>query len=221
MSPNRALLWCGVAAGPLFLAVATLAGALRPGYSPMRHPVDSLVLTGAGGVQVTNFLITGALLTAFAVGAWRELNRTGRAGPTPWSLGLSGIGLIGSGLFRADPVGGYPVGSPEGSVHTVSGILHDTASTLFFFGLPLACVLFALRALGDRRPVVAGYSVLTAIVFFACFLWADAGFRQNPELLFVGGLYQRTALLVGFVWIAVLALLLLRSEKAEGPVTAR
>ncbi|CAL9504129.1 hypothetical protein SUDANB121_03515 [Nocardiopsis dassonvillei] len=221
MSPNRGLLWCGVAAGPLFLAVSTLAGLLRPDYSLARHPVSSLALTGAGGVQVVNFLLTGALLTAFAVGAHRELARTGRSGPVPWLLGLCGIGLVGAGLFRTDPLSGYPPGTPHELVYTPLGVLHDAASALFFFGLPLACVLYALRALADRRWAVAGYSVLTALVFFACFVWAGAGFQQNPDLVAVAGLYQRASLLVGFAWTTVLALLLLRSEKAQGTPTVR
>lgn len=214
MSPTRGLLWCGVAAGPLFLAVSTLAGVLRPEYSLARHPVGSLSLGGAGGVQVLNFLLAGALLTAFAVGAHRELNRTGRTGPLPWLLGLAGIGLLGAGLFRTDPVSGYPPGTPHELVYTPLGAVHDGASLLFFYGLPLACVVFALRCLAERRWVVAGYSLLSALVFFACFLWASAGFQQNPELVAVGGLYQRAALLVGFTWTTVLALLLLRSEKS-------
>ncbi|QKW31862.1 DUF998 domain-containing protein [Nocardiopsis flavescens] len=221
MSPNRGLLWCGVAAGPLFLGVSTLAGLLRPEYSLARHPVSSLALNGAGGVQVLNFLLTGALLTAFAVGAGRELGRAGRTGPVPWLLGLCGAGLVGAGLFRTDPVSGYPPGTPHELVYTPLGVLHDAASALFFFGLPLACVLYALRSLADRRWVVAGYSVLTAAAFFACFLWASAGFQQNPGLVAVGGLYQRASLLVGFAWIAVLALLLLRSEKTRGAPTPR
>jgi hypothetical protein len=78
----------------------------------------------------------------------------------------------------------------------------------------LACVLYALRVAADRRWVVAAYSVLTAVVFFACFVWAGAGFQQNPELVAVAGLYQRASLLVGFTWTTVLALLLLRSENS-------
>jgi hypothetical membrane protein len=214
MPTNRGLLWCGVAAGPLFLAVSTQAGLLRPEYSLARHPVSSLSLTGSGGFQVLNFLLTGALLTAFAVGAHRELTRTGRPGPVPWLLGLCGIGLLGAGLFRTDPVSGYPPGTPHELVYTPLGVLHDSASALFFFGLPLACVLYALRVAADRRWVVAAYSVLTAVVFFACFVWAGAGFQQNPELVAVAGLYQRASLLVGFTWTTVLALLLLRSEKS-------
>ncbi|MFD6099356.1 DUF998 domain-containing protein [Nocardiopsis flavescens] len=221
MSPNRGLLWCGVAAGPLFLAVSTLAGALRPEYSLARHPVSSLSLTGSGGVQVANFLVAGALLTAFAVGAHRELGRGGGPGPLPWLLGLAGAGLIGAGLFRADPVSGYPPGTPHELVYTPLGALHDAASLLFFFGLPLAFTVFALRCLARRAWVPAGYSVLTLVVFFACFLWAGAGFQQNPELVAVGGLYQRAALLAGFAWTTVLALLLLRSEKTAGAATVR
>ena len=221
MSPNRGLLWCGVAAGPLFLAVSTLTGLMRPGYSLLRHPVDSPVLAGPGWIQALSFLPAGVLLAVFAFGARNELDRTGRAGPAPWLLLLCGVGLAGAGLFCADPTGGRPPGVPYEPVRTALGTLHDAAFTLFFFGLPLACVLYALRALADRHWATAGYSVLTAVGVFGCFLWAGAGFRQHPDLVAVGGLYQRASLLIGFAWIAVLALFLLRSARTRGAPTLR
>jgi hypothetical protein len=39
---TRGLLWCGVAAGPLFLVTALAEGATRADYHPLRHPVSSL-----------------------------------------------------------------------------------------------------------------------------------------------------------------------------------
>jgi hypothetical protein len=120
MPTNRGLLWCGVAAGPLFLAVSTLAGLLRPEYSLARHPVSSLSLTGSGGFQVLNFLLTGALLTAFAVGAHRELTRTGRPGPSTWLFGTYPEG-------EADyPVGGVSWYEAVAYAHFVGKALPTT-----------------------------------------------------------------------------------------------
>ena len=36
-----ALLVCGMVAGPLFFAIFLTAGAVRPDYDPLRHPVSS------------------------------------------------------------------------------------------------------------------------------------------------------------------------------------
>src|SRR5687768_7651289 len=70
---TRALLWCGAVGGPLFVVVFLIAGAVRPDYDPLRHPVSSLALTEAGWVQEANFLLTGALFVAFGFGLRRAL----------------------------------------------------------------------------------------------------------------------------------------------------
>ncbi|MGH3184154.1 MAG: DUF998 domain-containing protein [Streptosporangiaceae bacterium] len=49
---TRRLLYCGAAAGPLFVAVFVVEGARRAGYKPLRHPVSSLSLGPHGWVQV-------------------------------------------------------------------------------------------------------------------------------------------------------------------------
>lgn len=208
MAVTRGLLWCGAAAGPLFVAVFTVSGALRPGYDPLRHPVSSLALTPAGWTQVANFLVTGALLTAFAVGVRRALG--GRAGILPWLLGACGVGLVGAGLFPTDPVSGYPPGSPDALVYTPLGAAHDGLSMLFFLGLPLACLAFALRSARGGRWPAAVCSGLGTAVFVLFFLLASLGFAQQPGLVEVGGLYQRLSVGTGLAWTTAVALVLLR-----------
>ncbi|NYH54330.1 hypothetical protein HNR06_003919 [Nocardiopsis arvandica] len=212
MSMTRRLLACGIVAGPLFATVFTVAGAVRPGYLPLRHPVSSLALTGAGWAQTANFLVAGALLVAFAVGVRRLLGRSSGAGVKPWPLGAAGVGLLGAGLFPTDPVSGYPPGTPDELVYTPAGALHDAASMLFFLGLPLACLAFALWFARGRRWVLGAYSVLSAVLFLGLFLLAGLGFSQAPELVELGGLYQRLSLVVGLAWTTVLALVLLRGD---------
>src|SRR5512133_3428564 len=54
---------CGIVAGPLFFLLFTIAGLLRPGYDPLRHPVSSLEFGPQGWVQALNFIATGTLVT--------------------------------------------------------------------------------------------------------------------------------------------------------------
>jgi hypothetical protein len=68
---TRRLLRCGVAAGPAFMAVFLLEGAVRDGYRPLRHPVSSLALGPRGWIQAGNFALTGALFLAAAAGLAR------------------------------------------------------------------------------------------------------------------------------------------------------
>nr|WP_073702375.1 DUF998 domain-containing protein [Nocardiopsis sp. TSRI0078] len=110
MPLTRRLLWCGAVAGPLFVAVFTVAGAVRPDYLPPRHPVGSLALTGAGWAQTANFLVTGALPAALAPrgtdvddGARPRpaargrgaLTWSGRPGPGPGPSARRGVHVLG------------------------------------------------------------------------------------------------------------------------------
>src|SRR5262249_44615545 len=71
---ERALLLCGVVAGPLFVAAVLLQGALRPEYDPLRHSISTLALGSAfGWIQSLNFLVAGGLTLAFALGVRRVL----------------------------------------------------------------------------------------------------------------------------------------------------
>ncbi|KUP96797.1 DUF998 domain-containing protein [Thermobifida cellulosilytica] len=218
MAATRGLLRCGLVAGPLFVVVFTVAGALRADYDPLRHPVSSLALTPAGWTQVANFLVTGVLLTAFAFGARRALGE--RAGLLPWLLGLCGIGLVGAGLFPTDPVSGYPPGSPDALVYTPLGAAHDGASMLFFLGLPLAALVWALRCARGGRWAAAVGSGLAAAAFVVFFLLAGLGFAQQPGLVEVGGLYQRLSVCTGLAWTTAAALALLRGTARDSAAPA-
>ena len=68
---TRGLLCCGVAAGPVFVAVFLLEGAVRDGYRPLRHPVSSLALGPRGWIQAANFAAVGTLFLAAAAGLAR------------------------------------------------------------------------------------------------------------------------------------------------------
>ena len=59
-------------------------------------------------MQMTNFIVCGALVLGFAIGLGRVL-RTGRGSTWgPILLGIFGLCLIGAGLFVTDPLLGYP-----------------------------------------------------------------------------------------------------------------
>lgn len=217
---ERVLLTCGVIGPPLFVAVFLIEGATRPGYSPLRHPISSLALGASGWVQSANFLITGGLVLALAVGLRPALRRygvgmwgagMGGAGMgAPLLIGLVGVGLIGAGVFPTDPISGYPAGTPMLPVGTVRGVLHAVFSTPVFIALPAACFVLAYRFAKFGRKGWACYSVATAVVFLICFVLASIGFSQHPTFMPIGGLLQRVTVIVGLAWLTALALHLLR-----------
>jgi hypothetical protein len=71
------LLACGTVAGPLFLTVGLIQALTRDGFDLSRHPLSLLSLGDLGWIQIANFIVTGALYVACALGA-RFVARLGR-----------------------------------------------------------------------------------------------------------------------------------------------
>jgi Protein of unknown function (DUF998) len=103
------LLACGLLAGPVFVGVAVGQVLLRDGFDLTRHPLSLLSLGELGWIQVTNFVVTGLLSIAFAVGIRRVLH-PGRGGTWgPLLVGAFGVGLVLGGIFITDPsLGSHP-----------------------------------------------------------------------------------------------------------------
>ncbi|HKA10407.1 MAG TPA: DUF998 domain-containing protein [Candidatus Dormibacteraeota bacterium] len=217
---ERRLLACGAIGPPLFVAVFLVEGVVHPpGYNPLRHTVSAFVFGDFGWVQRASFLVTGGLLLAFAFGLRPALGRSGYGGGrwVPALIGLFGIGLIGSGLFAADPVSSgvtasapYPPGTPVVADRTLHGILHDLFGTPVFLGLPIACCVMAYQFARAGRKGWASYSIGTAAAYLTGFVLTSMALAQPSALLPpVGGLLQRLTIVVGWAWLTALALHLL------------
>ena len=156
---TRSLLRCGLAAGPVFVAVFLAEGAVRKGYSPLRHPVSSLALGSRGWVQTGNFAVTGSLLLAGAAGLSRAADQTGAGQAGPVLIGAAGAGLLGSAAFVTDPVSGYPPGTPDAIEHpSRTGTIHNLSAIPVF----LACPPRRSRLAGVRGALANAGSGSTA-----------------------------------------------------------
>jgi hypothetical protein len=210
---TKLLLLAGVLAGPLFIAIYLVEGATRMNYDPVRYPVSSLSIGPDGWIQITNFLMTGFLFLLFSVGLRRTIEHTRAGGWGPFLMGLIGIGLIGAGIFSTDPVYGYPEDQPFlWGQQTLHGHLHNVVSMLVFIGIPAACGVFRRRfkALGERRW--ASYSLISGIGMPLFFILAALGFNQVSIFAGYGGAFQRLSTGIGFAWVTLLALYLLKTE---------
>ena len=94
---TRALLACGVVAGPLYVVTALIQGLTRPGFDPLHHDVSLLSNGDLGWIQITNFLVTGLLIIADAFGMRRMLHDSQGGTWGPLLIGIYGLGLIGEG----------------------------------------------------------------------------------------------------------------------------
>ncbi|HZD00435.1 MAG TPA: DUF998 domain-containing protein [Actinomycetes bacterium] len=209
---TRTLLACGAIAGPLFTVAWAVEGATRARYHPLRHPVSSLELGDFGWTQRANFIVAGLLTLAFASGLWRALRPLGGSTWGPLLVAAHAIGLLGAGVFVTDPVSGYPPGTPDhlqtyGSVHAA---LHDLFSVGTFVGLPVACLVVARRLAGWGQRGWAIYSAATGVIFAVAFVLSSMAFNQAETLVELGGLLQRITITVGWSWLTLLAVHLLR-----------
>jgi Protein of unknown function (DUF998) len=200
---TRRLLRCGVAAGPVFVAVFFLEGAVRGGgYRPLRHPVSSLALGSRGWIQTGNFAVTGALFLAGAAGLARAGDPAASSRVAPALIGAAGAGLIGSAVFTTDPVGGYPPGTPEAPTRpSQAGAAHNLVAVPVFLGLPAAALVCSWQSWRTGHRGSALYGGGTAVTMLATMALAAAGFGQSPRLVHLGGLFQRASIITGFTWL--------------------
>ena len=209
---KRELLGCCIIAGPLFV-VASLAQAFtRTGFDLGRHPISLLSLGSLGWLQIANFVVSGVLYVAGAVGL-REALRPGRGSTwAPRLVAITGAGLIVAGVFTTDAGAGFPPGAPAGAP-TMSwhGLLHEVGFGLSFVGAIAACGVFARRyaALGRRGWAVAAVATVGAVLVSAG--WPDLN-TLSVRLVIA------TAALFGF--LSAVAAQLFGQEPQPAPIAA-
>ena len=205
----------GALAGPLFVSAFTAIGARRAGYDWRCHAVSSLGEGRPGWLQRTNFTLTGSLYLAAASGLARCPRRI--VGPRAVTVLVAGVGagLIGSGVFVTDPVGGFPPPSSDGDeagpAPSRSGVLHNFFAIPIFVGIPLASMVSAVSSARRRECRWAGYSAGSGLAMVASFVLFGAAFGGAPRLGAKGGIFQRISIVSGFGWLSALSLRALAS----------
>jgi hypothetical protein len=204
---TKSLLGYGVAAGPLFVLVAGVQALTRDGFDLRRHAASLLSNGPLGWIQITNFLLAGLMTIAAAVGVRRA---TGSRW-APRLLAGYGLGLLGAGVFVADPMNGFPVGTPGGAPAGVSwhGLLHLAVGGLGFLSLVAACYVLARRFGRGGRRGWAAYSAATGTVFLAAFAGIASG-SGAPAV----NLSFAVAVVVAWTWLAALSVHLYRGAIA-------
>ena len=196
---TRSLLRYGVIAGPFYLAVGIGQALVRDGFDFARHPLSVLANGPSGWIQIANFILTGLMVLAAAMGFRRTLGPTSRTASI--LLGAFGVSMIVAAVFRADPMDGFPIGTPTGPPHSIStpGLVHFAAGGLGFVALAVSC-LFAARVMSRRNArSLARLSLLCGLVILLGFFGGMAIPGSSP----VPGIW--IAVLVGWAWLAVMS----------------
>ena len=195
---TRALLTAGIVAGPLYVAVWFGQAFTRDGFDITRHPASLLANGGPGWIQTTNFIVSGLLSIAAAVGLRRTLTGRGRIW-APRLVAAYGVGLLLAAAFPADPGAGFPVGTPADYAEiSTRGMGHFVAGSIGFSGLIAACLVVAAhyRSIGNRA--LARYSTVTGILFFGAFAGLSAGAGSRPTIIAFD-----VAVILAWTWLVV------------------
>jgi hypothetical membrane protein len=129
---NQAARWLALIGGVVnpiaFVLVYTVAGILRPGYSPIHQQISDLGVGPNGSLLDTIGVLHGLLLIAFAVGFALSMRRVLNVG-WRWSsaalLVLPGLMLVTAGIFTDAPstVAIHSLASIVGLVSTMSAFI--------------------------------------------------------------------------------------------------
>jgi hypothetical membrane protein len=204
---TKSLLGYGVIAGPIYVVVAAAQALTREGYDPTRHAVSQLSNGALGWIQVANFVVTGAMTIAAAVGVRRALGPGRQSATVSVLLGVYGAGVLAAGFFRADPSDGFPPGTPAG----VGEVSWHAMAHFAVAGLGFACLVAACFVMGSwfaRRSEAswAWFSRITGLVFGGSFLALSSGAGGAAAIL----VFTAAVVLV-WAWLAAVSVKLYRS----------
>lgn len=196
--PN-ALAACGIAAPLVFIAAVIAASVNHPGYDHLKNFISELGATGAPAAGVMNFggfLPYGLLTAAFALAVHRGMRADAGGWLGPSILGLYGLAYIAVAVSPCDP--GCQAATP--SAHQR---LHFLLGDLIFLTAVLGPFTLYPRMVQDPawRPLATATLILPSLAW----LILEASGMGIP-----GALRQRLWLLLLFIWIAMMALRLLR-----------
>ncbi len=177
-----------------FVLAYTVAGILRPGYSPIRQAISDLGVGPNGWLLDTIAVLHGLLLMAFAVGfalSMRQVLNVGWRWFGAALLVLRGLALVTAGIFTDAP-------------STVR--IHSLATIV---GLLSMISAFIVIGLGLRRTSQwrgwGAYSLVTALVTLVLVAVEFWVFTPGTPLASaqVGGLMERVLSLETLAWYVV------------------
>ena len=199
---RKVLLVCGILSSLLYAGTDILGGMLWKNYSFISQPVSDLSAIGSPvrANVLPLFILYDVLFIAFALGVWEFAGRK-RA------VRVLGVLLVGYGIVNF-----LAIFTPEhlGDASTMTGnTMHIIAAgvTVFLFLLQLGVGAIAF---GKRFRLYSVGTLLTVLVLGA---YIFSGVSAGQLVPWVG--IEERILIYGYMlWVAVLAIVLLRVERA-------
>lgn len=210
---TRSLLGYGILAGPLWIAVWLAQALTRDGFDLQRHPASILANGPLGWIQIANFGAAGLMVLAAAAGMRRALSTGPGRSWAPRLISVFGLGLLAAAAFRADPMDGFPIGTPDGAPATVTwhGGLHYVAATIGFLALVAAAFVLARRFRSQGQRAAAGWSVAVGAGFLAANAIAG-GLRADHAV--AANLVLTAGVVAAWAWLTAVAIRCYRDATA-------
>ena len=195
----RALLACGVIAGPLYVAVTMAEALTREGFDLRHHRFSWLTAGDLGWVHQSNMVMVGVLTVLLAIGVGRRM-QTGRGAVwAPRLLALFGVAYIIGGLLTADPVTGFPPGTTPEMVHTTwHGAAQNASRSVSSILLIATSLVVAGRFAAEGRRAWAWFYGAAIPAVFAALTTVGLAIGGNPAAL--------AFLMTPWTWVTALAL---------------
>lgn len=202
---TKLLLTSGVLAGPLYILVGLAQILTREGFDITRHPLSFMSLGDLGWIQIANFIVTGLLVIASAIGLRRLAGAENRLRRGALLIGIYGLGVLGGGIFVTDPALGFPPGTPNTYPETMSwhGLLHFIFGQLGFLALIIASFVYARYFAAKGLRGWAMFSALTGAIFlFAMIAGVVTSVGDSAAL---GLLTLYAAVTLAWIWLSALS----------------
>lgn len=193
----RQLAAAGIAGPVLFVVLVVVQGQLWDVYSHLRHPISGLAAAPNGWIQNVNVALLGVLFVIFAAALHRGIaTRPRNIGSV--LLAVSGVGLVGAGLFPASDI-------------MANGDAHGAMFLLTIASASTGLIAISRRMAHDphwrNHATYTAGSGITMIVLFL--VVGGLAFPADAPLHGALGLLQRTLVAVWFACIVALAARLL------------
>jgi Protein of unknown function (DUF998) len=202
----RGALTLAVAGIALYVVLDVVAQLLPPHYSPISQAESDLAVGPYGYVMAINFVVRGVLTFAFLLGAVEatRLGKTARAG-------VALLAIWGAGAFI---LAAFP--TDVGTVVTVHGTIHNLTAAVAFLGGAFGTlfVSFHFRAEERLRRIDLAARIIAALSVVMVFV--TLGALVIRRLAHVFGLVERVFIGLVLLWILLVTLQLLLSDRSSG-----
>jgi hypothetical protein len=207
---RKILLGCGIVSSVLYIVTDVLGTLRYPGYSYADQTFSELTAQGAPTrplMVALNGIPYGVLVAAFAGGVWASAGPKRAARITrAMLLGYAAFGVAGGLVFPMRPREALAAG--EG---TLRNTMHIPATAVMSLFIVLA-MGFGATLLGKRFRYYS-YGTIAILLVFGVLASLQAGQMAANEPTPWAGIEERINIYATMLWVAALAIGLLRAQK--------